>query len=237
MKNKYKYTKKQKRNIRGGKNEAFDNFAKSITKLTGSLKKLLEKIANKNNGDGFIGKEIPKDLINKIEDQKDEMAMVLKNIDKKEQDVNKENFEESKAELEKDITSLTEKINEGMKENFLVQNKERNSSFYLHGRTWNEWFYGFVEFYNELKDSLRNIIENSYYNKILKKPINERTTNENEIIKKVNDLEIELTNLNNNDNIVKGGNRKYCFTRKKIINYTFLHFKRRFYKAKNKKNV
>jgi hypothetical protein len=186
----------------------------SMTKLTGSLKKLLEKIANKTNEDSFVGKEIPKDLINKIADQQDEMSKVLKNIDKKEEDVNKENFNESKAELEKEIVFLTEKINEGKKENFLVENKDRNRSFYLHGRTWNEWFYGFVEYYNELKDYLRNIIENNYYNMILKKPVNERNTNENEIIQKVNNLEIELNNLNNNDNIVKGGRRRYYLTRK-----------------------
>jgi hypothetical protein len=142
------------------------------------------------------------------------MSKVLENIDKKEEDVNKENLDESKAELEKDIFILREKINDGVKDNFLIKNKERDRSFYLYGRTWNEWFYGFVEFYNELKDSLRNIIENNYYNKILKKPINERTPNENEIIKKVNDLEIELTNLNNN-NIVKGGYRKSRYTRKR----------------------
>jgi hypothetical protein len=220
MKTKNKYRGKHKiNNIIGGENnEVFDNFTKSMTRLTITLKKLLEKISEKKNGDCFNGKDVPKDLINKITGQQDEMTKVLKNIDKKEEDINKENLNESKAELEKDILFLTEKINQGIKENFLVKNKDRNRSFYLHGRTWNEWFYGFVEFYNELKDSLRNIIENNYYTMILKKPINERTTNENEIIKKVNNLEIELNNLNNlnnNENIVKGGNRKSFFTRKK----------------------
>jgi len=213
MKKKIKNTKKYKGKSRGGKNESFDNFTKSMIKLTTSLKKLLEKVANKTKEERSFGNEIPKDLLDKIEDQQDEMTKVLKNIDKKEEDINKENLDESKAELEKDILFLTEKINEGVKENFLVENKERNRSFYLQGRTWNEWFYGFVEYYNELKDSLRNIIENNYYNTILKKPVNERTQNENEIIKKVNNLEIELTNLNNN-NIVKGGYKKPCFTRK-----------------------
>jgi len=218
MKNKIKYTKNNKRKIRGGRNEVFDNFTKSMFKLTNSLKKLLEKIANKSKkyDDKSITNEIPKDLMDKIEEQQDEMTKVLENIDKKEEDVNKENLDESKAELEKDILILREKINDGVKDNFLIKNKERDRSFYLYGRTWNEWFYGFVEFYNELKDSLRNIIENNYYNKILKKPISERTPNENEIIKKVNDLEIELTNLNNN-NIVKGGYRKSRYTRKKKV--------------------
>ena len=213
-KNKY-ITKKNKRKIRGGKNEVFDNFTKSIIKLTDSLKKLLEKIAKLKKEKESTRNEIPKDFLDKIEDQQDEMTKVLENIDKKEQEVNKENLDESKAELEKEIFFLRGKINEGVKENFLVKNKERDRSFYLYGRTWNEWFYGFVEFYNELKESLRNIIENNYYNNILKKPISERTPNENEIIKKVNDLEVELTNLNNNNNIVKGGYRKYRLTRKK----------------------
>ena len=216
MKHKNKYTKNNKRKIRGGRNEVFDNFTKSMFKLTNSLKKLLEKFAKQTKGDTSNGNEIPKDLISKIEDQQDEMTKVLENIDKKEEDVNKENLDESKAELEKDILILREKINDGVKDNFLVKNKDRNRSFYLQGRTWNEWFYGFVEYYNELKDSLRNIIENNYYNMILKKPINQRTANENEIIQKVNDLEIELTNLNNN-NIVKGGYRKSRFTRKKKV--------------------
>jgi hypothetical protein len=217
---KIKYTKKHKIKMRGGKNEVIDNFTKSMIKLTSSLKKLLEKIATKkkeiSSNDNEIPKEIPKEIINKIGDQQDEMTKVLKNIDKKEEDVNKENFDESKAELEKDILILREKINDGVKDNFLIKNKQRDRSFYLYGRTWNDWFYGFVEFYNELKDSLRNIIENNYYNMILKKPIHERTPNENEIIKKVNDLEIELTNLNNN-NIVKGGYRKSRYTRKKKV--------------------
>ena len=220
MKHKNKYiTKKNKRKIRGGRNEVYDNFTKSMFKLTNSLKKLLEKIANKSKkyDDKSITNEIPKDLMDKIEEQQDEMTKVLENIDKKEEDVNKENLDESKAELEKDIFILREKINDGVKDNFLVKNKERNRSFYLQGRTWNEWFYGFVEFYNELKDSLRNIIENNYYNMILKKPIHERSQNENEIIKEVNDLEIELTNLNNNNNIVKGGYRKSRYTRKKKV--------------------
>ena len=216
MKNKNKYiTKKNKRKIRGGKNEVFDNFTKSMIKLTDSLKKLLEKIAKLKKEKESTRNEIPKDFLDKIEDQQDEMTKVLENIDKKEEEVNKENLDESKAELEKEIFFLREKINEGVKENFLVKNKERDRSFYLYGRTWNEWFYGFVEFYNELKESLRNIIENNYYNNILKKPISERTPNENEIIKKVNDLEVELTNLNNNNNMVKGGYRKYRLTRKK----------------------
>ena len=48
MKHKNKYiTKKNKRKIRGGRNEVYDNFTKSMFKLTNSLKKLLEKIANK----------------------------------------------------------------------------------------------------------------------------------------------------------------------------------------------
>jgi hypothetical protein len=213
-KNKYT-TKKNKRKIRGGKNEVFDNFTKSMIKLTDSLKKLLEKIAKLKKEKESTRNEIPKDFLDKIEDQQDEMTKVLENIDKKEEEVNKENLDESKAELEKEIFFLREKINEGVKENFLVKNKERDRSFYLYGRTWNEWFYGFVEFYNELKESLRNIIENNYYNNILKKPISERTPNENEIIKKVNDLEVELTNLNNNNNMVKGGYRKYRLTRKK----------------------
>ena len=206
MKN--KNTKKHKRKLRGGNNEDFDNFTKSIIKLSDSLKILLEKIEKQTKGDS-IGNEIPKDLKKKIEDKQDEMTNVLKDIDKKEQDVNKVNLDESKSELEKEIMILTEKINEGVKDNFLVKNQDRNRSFYLQGRTWNEWFYGFVEYYNELKDSLRNIIENNYYNMILKKPINERTQNDNELINKVNNLEIELTNLNNNNNnnIVKGGYR------------------------------
>ena len=213
---KIKYTKKHKIKMRGGKNEVIDNFTKSMIKLTSSLKKLLEKIATKKKEVTSNDNEIPKEIINKIGDQQDEMTKVLKNIDKKEEDVNKENFDESKAELEKDIFILREKINDGVKDNFLVKNKDRNRSFYLHGRTWNEWFYGFVEYYNELKDSLRNIIENNYYNMILKKPIHERSQHENEIIKEVNDLEIELTNLNNN-NIVKGGYRKSRYTRKKKV--------------------
>lgn len=214
---KIKYTKKHKIKMRGGKNEVIDNFTKSMIKLTSSLKKLLEKIATKKREVSSNDNEIPKEIINKIGDQQDEMTKVLKNIDKKEEDVNKENFDESKAELEKDIFILREKINDGVKDNFLVKNKDRNRSFYLHGRTWNEWFYGFVEYYNELKDSLRNIIENNYYNMILKKPIHERTQDENEIIKEVNDLEIELTNLNNNNNIAKGGYRKSRSTRKKKV--------------------
>lgn len=214
---KIKYTKKHKIKMRGGKNEVIDNFTKSMIKLTSSLKKLLEKIATKKREVSSNDNEIPKEIINKIGDQQDEMTKVLKNIDKKEEDVNKENFDESKAELEKDIFILREKINDGVKDNFLVKNKDRNRSFYLHGRTWNEWFYGFVEYYNELKDSLRNIIENNYYNMILKKPIHERTQDENEIIKEVNDLEIELTNLNNNNNIAKGGYRKSRYTRKKKV--------------------
>jgi hypothetical protein len=215
MKHKNKYiTKKYKRKIRGGKNEVFDNFTKSMVNLTNSLKKLLEKIEKQTKEKESTVNEIPKGLIDKIEEQQDEMSKVLENIDKKEEDVNKENLDESKAELEKDILILREKINDGVKDNFLIKNKDRERSFYLYGRTWNEWFYGFVEFYNELKDSLRNIIENNYYNTILKKPVMERTTSENEIIKKVNDLEIELTNLNNN-NVVKGGYRKSRYTRKK----------------------
>jgi predicted transcriptional regulator len=185
-----------------------------MVNLTNSLKKLLEKIEKQTKEKESNVNEIPKGLIDKIEDQQDEMTKVLENIDKKEEDVNKENLDESKAELEKEISFLRGKINEGVKENFLVKNKQRDRSFYLYGRTWNEWFYGFVEFYNELKDSLRNIVENNYYNMILKKPIHERSQNENEIIKEVNDLEIELTNLNNN-NTVKGGYRKSRFTRKK----------------------
>jgi hypothetical protein len=217
MKRKIKNTKKFKKKCKGGNNESFDNFIKSMFKLTNSLKKLLEKIANKTKQDDSLGNEIPKDLIGKIENQQDEMNEVLKNIDKKEEDINKQNLDESKAELEKDIHFLTEKINEGVKENFFTENKQRDRSFYLHGRTWNQWFYGFVEYYNELKDSLRNIIENNYYNMILKKPVNERTQNENEIIEKVNNLEVKLTNLNDN-NIVKGGYKKKSFTRKKKKN-------------------
>ena len=44
-------------------------------------------------------------------------------------------------------------------DNFLVKNQDRNRSFYLQGRTWNEWFYGFVEYYNELKVIIDDMID------------------------------------------------------------------------------
>jgi len=227
MKN--KYTKKHKRKFSGGKNEkVFEDFFLAIHKLRNSLNQLLKTIDNKekNNIDvASVENEIPKDLMNKIQEEQHDMENILKDIDKKEEDINKkENLDASKQELEKDIINLREKINEGVKENFLIKNKERNRSFYLQGRTWNEWFYGFVEYYNELKDSLRDIIENNYYKMILRKPLNERTQNEIEIIKKVNDLEVELTKLNNNNdnnndnNKLKGGYRKPRYTRKRKNN-------------------
>jgi hypothetical protein len=223
MKN--KYTKKCKRKFNGGKNEkVFEDFSLAIHKLRNSLNQLLKTIDNKekNNIDvASVENEIPKDLMNKIQEEQHDMENILKDIDKKEEDINKkENLDASKQELEKDIINLREKINEGVKENFLIKNKERNRSFYLQGRTWNEWFYGFVEYYNELKDSLRDIIENNYYKMILRKPLNERTQNEIEIIKKVNDLEVELTKLNNNNdnNKLKGGYRKPRYTRKRKNN-------------------
>jgi hypothetical protein len=186
-----------------------------MIKLTNALKMLLEKI-EKQKRDNSSGNKIPEELQDKIEDQQDEMSKLLDIVNKKKQDINKDNLDESRIALEKEIFILKEKINKGVNEKLLIKNKERDRSFYLEGRTWNDWFYGFIEYYNELKDSLRNIIENSYYNMILRKPVNERNSYDNELIKKVNDLENELNNLNNN-NIVKGGYRKSRYTRKNKI--------------------
>ena len=212
---KHKYTIKNKRKMRGGNNEVFDNFTKSMIKLTNALKMLLEKI-EKQKGDKSPGNKIPEELKDKIEDQQDEMSKLLDIVNKKKQDINKDNLDESRIALEKEIFFLKEKINKGINEKIFIKNKERDRSFYLEGRTWNDWFYGFIEYYTELKDSLRNIIENSYYNMILKKPVNERNSYDNELIKKVNDLENQLNNLNNN-NIVKGGYSKSRYTRKNKI--------------------
>jgi hypothetical protein len=167
---------------------------------------------------------IPEDILVKIEEQKQEMNDVLEDIDEKEEKIQEESvssnkttnsdekLEESKEQLQNDIKILTEQINEGVEDTSLLKNKQRNRSFYSTGRTWSQWFYGFVEYYNELKSSLANIIENRYYNSILRKPANERTQTEKDMIEKVNNLEIELTNMNKT--IVKGGFRRKKYTRK-----------------------
>jgi hypothetical protein len=168
---------------------------------------------------------VPDDIQDKIEQEQDEMDKLLENVDDEEKkleeepseennknDANdsstKENLDESKEELEKNIDLLKEKIDEGLpNKRPPLQKTERNRSFYSSGRTWSQWFYGFVEYYDELKGTLTDIIENSYYAKILSKPKNQRTKTENDMIEKVNDLEIELSNMNKK--IIQGGRNRY----------------------------
>jgi hypothetical protein len=174
---------------------------------------------NVNNSDNSETTQIPNDIVEKIEEKQEEMNNVLENIDTKEEEIienknnvileseiDKEELEESKEELKNNIETLSEKINDGLEDNPLVNNKQRDRSFYLKQRTWGQWFYGFVEYYDELTGSLNNIVKNSYYNTILQKPKNNRTTTENDIVEKVNELEIELSDMNKN--IMKGGYRK-----------------------------
>lgn len=236
-----KRTRKGKNNFTGGVNaNVYDNIISSMTKLNNDIKNLgtiIENIKNSKNTQNQekpsddranISKNeesttIPEDILVKIEEQKQEMNDVLEDIDEKEEKIQQESIsdktnnsdeklEESKEQLQNDIKILTEQINEGVEDTSLLKNKQRNRSFYSTGRTWSQWFYGFVEYYNELKSSLTNIIENRYYNSILRKPANERTQTEKVMIEKVNNLEIELTNMNKT--IGKGGFRRKKYTRK-----------------------
>lgn len=165
---------------------------------------------------------IPDDIQNKIEEQQEEMSELLETVNNEEKKIEeqpleekdqsdtstKENLDESKEELEKNIDLLKEKIDEGLpNQRPSLKKTERNRSFYSTGRTWSQWFYGFVEYYDELKGTLTDIVENNYYTKILSKPKNERTKPENDMIEKVNDLEIELSNMNKK--IIQGGRRMY----------------------------
>jgi hypothetical protein len=227
--NKYKY--------KGGNNAVYENIVTSVNNLKNDIKSLGEIIENiKSKGSNQINQDnllqnsetnqIPNDILEKIEEKQEEMNNVLENIDKKEEEIeeskndaqlenneiSKNEIEESKEELIKNIELLREKVDDGLEDKLLLNNKQRNRSFYSRGRTWGQWFYGFVEYYDELTGSLNSIIKNSYYNMILQKSKNKRTPTENDIVEKVNNLEIELSEMNKN--IIKGGYRK------KKSNYT-----------------
>jgi hypothetical protein len=228
---KYNKTKKHQGTYKhkGGNPDVYENILSSINNLKNNVKNLGEIIQNIKN-DGKDGKdvnkqdnsetnEIPDDILDKIEEKQEEMNNVLENIDTKEEEIienknnvnlesniDKEELEESKEELKNNIEILSEKLNDGLEDNPLVNSKQRDRSFYLKQRTWGQWFYGFVEYYDELSGSLNNIVKNSYYNMILQKAKNKRTTTENNIVEKVNELEIELRDMNKN--IIKGGYRK-----------------------------
>jgi len=233
--------KKNTKKNRGGNSNVYENILTAMNNLKNDVNKLgimIEKVKNKKenlqndntNTVNEIPNEIPNEILNKIKEEQQEMNKVLESVDKKEEQIeeskneiktennqdDKRKLEESKEELKNNIESLTEKINDGLEDNILFKNKQRNRSFYSTERTWNQWFYGFVEYYDELKGSLKNIIENKYYNNILQKSKSHRTPTENVMIEKVNNLEIELNNMNKN--IIKGGYKKKRLTRKKSKN-------------------
>ena len=179
-----------------------------------------------NNSNSSSDNIIPDDMQDKIEKEQEKMNELLESVDNEEKKIEeepleeknqnnnendssgKENLEDSKEELEKNIDILKEKIDEGLpNQRPSLKKTDRNRSFYSSGRTWSQWFYGFVEYYDELKGTLTDIIENSYYTKILSKPKNERTKTENDMIDKVNDLEVELSNMNKK--IIQGGRKMY----------------------------
>jgi paraquat-inducible protein B len=203
-----KYTKTKKNG--GGLN--YDNLVNLMSKIKNDVVSLGEIVKRLNSNTNTkteenVSNEIPINIQEKIEEQTKELNNVIEKMDEQEKKIDEEpvktelstsdvEMDESKEELEKNINLLEEKIKEGLPQ-------ERNRSFYLQGRTWNQWFYGFVEYYNEIKDNLTNIIENNYYISILQKPKNERSKTENNMISKVNDIEIELSKMNNN--VIKGG--------------------------------
>jgi len=178
-----KGTRKGKNNIRGGLNSnVYDNIISSMNKLNNDIKNLGTIIANIKNSQNQIQEEkiddsklenpineqsndnIPQDIADKIEEQKQEMNDVLEDVNEKEEKIQEEQeptsnetndgdgkLAESKEELQNDINLLTEQINKGLEDNSLLKNKpQRNRSFYSNSRTWSQWFYGFVEYYDEL---------------------------------------------------------------------------------------
>jgi len=201
-----KSTKTKK--IGGGLN--YDKLLNLMSKIKDDVVSLSEIIKKLNNSSKFeenVSNEIPVNIQEKIEEQTEKLNDVIEKMDEQEKKIEEEQnikeldtsdveLHQSKEELEKNINLLEKKINEGLPQ-------ERNRSFYLQGRSWNQWFYGFVEYYNEIKDNLTNIIENNYYISILQKPKNERSKTENNMISKVNDIEIELSKMNNS--VTKGG--------------------------------
>jgi len=198
--------KKNTKTKKKGGSFNYNNLVSLMNKLKNDVRllgEIIQKIRSENN----VSSEIPVNIQEKIEEQTEELNKVIEKIDEQEQkieenpnkiEVSNDNSEldEDKEDLVKDINLLEEKISEGLPQ-------ERNRSFYLPGRTWNQWFYGFVEYYSELKDSLTNILNNNYYISILQKPKNERSNSENQMISKINNIEIELSKMNNN--IIKGG--------------------------------
>lgn len=201
-----KYTKTKKH---GGAFN-YDNLASLMGKLKNDVRvlgEIIQKIRSEYLSENTVSSEIPVNLQEKIEEQTEELNKVIEKIDEQEEkieenpnkiEVSNDNAEldEAKENLVKDINLLEEKISEGLPQ-------QRNRSFYLQGRTWNQWFYGFVEYYSELKDSLTNIVNNNYYISILQKPKSERSNPENQMIAKINNIEIELSKMNNN--VIKGG--------------------------------
>ena len=209
-----KYTKTKKH----GGSVNYDNLVSLMSNLRNNVQMLgevIKRINNNRKSEKTNSNEIPINIQEKIDEQTEELNKVIEKIDEQEQkieensdkiEVSNDNAEldEAKEDLEKNINLLEEKINEGLpQERPSLKKQERNRSFYLQGRSWNQWFYGFVEYYSELKDNLTSILENNYYISILQKPKNDRTKTENQMIDKINDIEIELSKMNNN--VVKGG--------------------------------
>jgi len=209
-----KYTKTKKRG--GAVN--YDNLVSLMSNLRNNvhmLGEVINRINNNRNSEKTNSNEIPVNIQEKIDEQTEELNDVLEKIDEQEKNIDEEpkktelvindaELDEAKEDLEKNINLLEEKINEGLpQERPSLKKQERNRSFYLQGRSWNQWFYGFVEYYSELKDNLTSILENNYYISILQKPKNERTKTETQMINKINDIEIELSKMNNN--VIKGG--------------------------------
>lgn len=208
-----RYSKTKKN---GGKN--YDNLENMISKIKNdveTLGEIIERLRNQRLTETKVSNEIPDNIHEKMEEQTEELNNIIEKIEGQEKQIQENpnkieapvddtQIEVAKEDLEKNITLLEEKINEGLpKERPSLQKQQRDSSFYSQGRTWNQWFYGFVEYYSELKVSLSNIIENSYYVSILQKPKKERSQSENQLIDQVNNIEVELSKMNNS--VVKGG--------------------------------
>jgi hypothetical protein len=202
-----KYTKTKKR----GGSFNYNSLVSLMSKIRNDVQSLGEIIKRFDNNNSksqeYVSNKIPINIQEKIEEQTKELNDVLEKIDDQEKKIDEDpkktelvindvELDEAKEDLEKNINLLEEKINEGLPQ-------ERNRSFYLQGRTWNQWFYGFVEYYSELKDTLTSILENNYYISILQKPKNERSKIEGQMVDKINNIEIELSKMNNN--VTKGG--------------------------------
>jgi len=208
-----RYSKTKKN---GGKN--YDNLENMISKIKNdveTLGEIIEKLSNQRLTETKVSNEISDNIHEKMEEETEELNNIIEKIEGQEKQIQENankiedhvddtQIEVAKKELEKNITLLEEKIDEGLpKERPSLQKQQRDSSFYLQGRTWNQWFYGFVEYYSEIKANLNNIMENSYYVSILQKPKKERSQPENHLIDQVNNIEVELSKMNNN--VIKGG--------------------------------